>query len=127
MSNVQIIERDGRPEWAVIPYEEYQALLAALEDKADAEAIHQAMERLAAGTEELVPAEIAERLLTENPYKVWREYRRMTLEAVAEAAGLTRSYLSMIEAGKRQPSEDARKRIAAALGIDASDLDLPPF
>jgi DNA-binding XRE family transcriptional regulator len=121
--SVQIIEKNGRPEWAVIPYDEYRRLLEALEDHADAAALAEAARRLAAGKEERLPAEMVERLLVESPYKVWREHRRMTLEAVAEAAGLTKAYLSMIEAGKRQPSAAARARIAAALGIGPDDLD----
>ncbi len=29
--SVQIIEKNGRPEWAVVPYEEYQRLVAEAE------------------------------------------------------------------------------------------------
>lgn len=113
--SVQIIEKNGRPKWAVIPYDEYCRLLEALEDRIDAATIEDAVRRLATGEDERLPADMIERLLVENPYRVWREHRRMTLEAVADAAGLTKAYLSMIEAGKRQPSADARERIAAAL------------
>ena len=33
--NVQIIEKNGKPEWAVIPYAEYQKLQEAFEDAED--------------------------------------------------------------------------------------------
>lgn len=121
--SVQIIEKDGRPEWAVIPYEEYRRLVELAEDRADAAALEEAARRLASGEEEPLPAELVERLLVESPYKVWREYRRLTLEAVAEAAGVTKAYMSMIEAGKRTPSTEVCAKIAAALGVAPEDLD----
>ena len=34
--NVQIIEKDGEPEYAVVPIEEYRRMVAALEDAAAA-------------------------------------------------------------------------------------------
>ena len=37
--NVQIIERNGKPEWAVIPYEEYERIREALDDAEDIRAI----------------------------------------------------------------------------------------
>ncbi|HFE66755.1 MAG TPA: type II toxin-antitoxin system Phd/YefM family antitoxin [Chloroflexi bacterium] len=33
--NVQIIEKNGKPEWAVIPYSEYEKIQEALEDSED--------------------------------------------------------------------------------------------
>jgi len=76
---IQVIEKDGRPEWAVIPYAEYRRLIdaaGAAEDVRDFDAIKAA---LGAGREELVPAGIADRLLDgENPVKVWREHRSLS-------------------------------------------------
>lgn len=120
--SVQIIEKDGRPEWAVLPYEEYQRLMEVVEDRADAAALDEAARRLANGEGERLPAEFVERLIEEDPYKVWREYRGKTLEAVAEAAGISKAYLSMIEAGKRTASAQVRERLAAALGADPDDF-----
>lgn len=37
--DVQIIEKDGEPEYAVVPIEEYRRMVAALEDAADSAAI----------------------------------------------------------------------------------------
>ena len=33
--NIQLIERDGKPEWAVLPYEEYLKLLEQAEELED--------------------------------------------------------------------------------------------
>ena len=46
----------------------------------------------------------------------------MTQEALALEAEMKRSYLSELEAGKRNPSVRALGRLAMALGIDAADL-----
>ena len=46
---VQTIERDGEPEYAVIPIEEYRSMVAALEDAADLTAIERAWGAAAAG------------------------------------------------------------------------------
>ena len=50
---IQIIERDGKPEWAILPYEDYLHLIEQaelLEDIRDFDAINAAIER---GDEEL--------------------------------------------------------------------------
>jgi DNA-binding XRE family transcriptional regulator len=121
--NVQIIRKDGRPEWAIIPYEDYENLLAALEDKADAVTIAEIMGRIQSSEEETIPSAVVERLLTENPYRVWREYRSFTLQEVADAAGVSRAYISMLENGDRDnPSKDVLGAIAKKLAIDPDDL-----
>ena len=46
--NVQIIEKNGKPEWVVIPYNEYikiQELIEDIEDKRDIEEYLKALER----------------------------------------------------------------------------------
>jgi transcriptional regulator with XRE-family HTH domain len=46
----------------------------------------------------------------------------MTQEALALEAEMKRSYLSELEAGKRNPSVRALGRLATALGIEPADL-----
>jgi len=121
--SAQIIEKDGRPEWAVIPYDEYRDLLDALEEKADAALAAEVLQRIETGEEEVIPAEITERLLDESPYRVWREYRQITQDAVANAAGVSKAYISQIEAGQKTPSGKVKAAIATALGVAAEDLD----
>ena len=41
-----------------------------------------------------------------------------TLKTVAEMAGISESYLSQVEQGKRAPSVKVAKAIADALGVD---------
>ncbi len=69
MSKVQIIEKDGKRLFAVIPYDEYERLRDAAELAEDAELARKALER----DEERLPIELVDRLLTdENPVKVFR-------------------------------------------------------
>ncbi len=54
-----------------------------------------------------------------------RAERGLTQEALAELAGLTRTYLSEIERLKRNATLDSVERIADALGMDAELLLRP--
>jgi hypothetical protein len=95
--NVQIIAKDGQPEWAILPHEIYQQLVEdaeMLQDILEYDNISAAIER---GEEELIPSEVTYAILDgEDPVKVWREYRRLTQEQMAEAVGISAPYLSQI-------------------------------
>jgi len=78
-AKAQIIEANGKPQYAVIPYRDYLRLVEAAEDAEDARAIDEFERKLAVGEEELLPADIVHRLVEgENPMLVWREYRGLT-------------------------------------------------
>jgi transcriptional regulator with XRE-family HTH domain len=52
-----------------------------------------------------------------------REQRKMTQEELAKKARVTRSHLSLLEAGHRKnPSIDVLKRLARALGVPVTAL-----
>ena len=51
-----------------------------------------------------------------------RLLRRRTLKDVAVAAGVSESFLSQLERGRSSPSVATLQRLAAALGIEVSDL-----
>ncbi|MGO8271747.1 helix-turn-helix domain-containing protein, partial [Rhizobium ruizarguesonis] len=86
----------------VIPEAEYERLVEALEDRADAEAVRVFNQRLADGEEELMPAEFANRIINgEIQIRVWREFRAMTALELAEKAGISAGFLSQIEKGER--------------------------
>lgn len=51
-----------------------------------------------------------------------RQGKHLTQEALALEAEMKRSYLSELEAGKRNPSVRALGRLAKALGVEAADL-----
>jgi transcriptional regulator with XRE-family HTH domain len=54
-----------------------------------------------------------------------RQLRRKTLREVAERAGLSESFLSQVERGRTSVSISSLQRIAAALGIEVSDVFAP--
>ena len=120
--SAQVIEKNGRPEWAVIPYEEYQRLLEAAEMADDVRAYDEA-ERAVAEGEELVPSKVTYAILDgQNPIRVWREYRRLTQQELARATGISVPYLSQIESGKRKGSAEVLAAIARKLGLMLDDL-----
>lgn len=51
-----------------------------------------------------------------------RARRNMSQEALSGLAGMARSHLAMIEAGRKRAGVDTLWRIAAALGIRCSEL-----
>ena len=120
---IQLIERNGKPEWAVLPYEEYLRLVEQaemLEDIRDYDASKAAIER---GDEELIPAEVVFAILDgKNPIKVWREFRNLTQQQLAEAVGISKPYLSQIENGKRSGKTEVITAIANALNVSVDEL-----
>lgn len=121
--SVQILEHEGRPAFALMPIEEYRRLVEALEDAHDAAAIEAFYRRLVAGEEDTFPADVVDKLLAgENPVRVLRAYRGMTLQQVADACGVTNSHVSQVEKGKRSMSTDLLKKMAVALRVDVELL-----
>ena len=124
--SVQIIEKNGQPEWAVLPYEEYQRLVDEAEMLQDIRDYDEVKLTLANGDEELIPSEVTYALLDgENPIRVWRGYRGLTQQQVAEAAGISKSYLSQLESGQRKGSAEVLARVAKALNVSLDDLVRP--
>ena len=121
--SVQIIKKDGRPEWAVIPYEEYQRLREAADMLQDVRDYDEVKSTLARGEEELIPSEVTYALRDgENPLRVWREYRGLTQQQVAEKAGISKPYLSQLESGQRKGTTEVLSAIARALNVSLDDL-----
>ena len=120
--SVQIIEKNGRPEWAVVPYEEYQRLVTEAEMLQDVRDYDEAKLTLA-NREELIPSQVTYALLDgENPLRVWREHRGLTQQQVAEAAGISKPYLSQLESGQRKGTTEVLQAIAKVLNVSLDDL-----
>ncbi len=120
---VQTLKTPTGDTLVVLPEADYLALISAAEDARDMAAVDAFERRLALGEEELIPSEIANRILDgENRIRVWRDHRGLSAAALAEKAGLAQSYLSQIETGKRSGTIDTMKKLAEALGIGLDDL-----
>ncbi len=120
--SVQVIEKNGKPEWAIIPYEEYQRLLEEAEMLQDIQAYDEAKLSVAQG-EELIPGEVTFAILDgESPIRAWRKYRGMTQQQVAKKAGISKPYLSQLESGQRRGTTEVLGAVARALGVSLEDL-----
>lgn len=99
--SVQVIERDGEPEYAVLPWAEYQALLQA------------AGKSVAAPPAQPTPE--APKPLTQ--LAALREGKGLSRDELARAVGISPHYLGMIESGERQPDAAILRALAWVLGI----------
>ncbi len=72
----------------------------------------------------MMPAEFVNRIVLcgEHPVRVWREFRALKVKALAEAAGISPTYLSMIENGTRDGTVNVMKAIAEALRVDLEEI-----
>src|SRR5687767_14121709 len=110
-------------EMVTITREEYQRLLEAAEDLADIAAYDRVKAALAAGEEELIPAEYVNRMIDgESPVRVYRDLRQMTQTALAAASGVNRVQIADIEAGRKTGSVETIRKLAAALRVTIDDL-----
>lgn len=114
MGEIQKLTIDGKS-YVLLSEEDYEDIIDGLR----AEAI---MARIQAG-EETWPLEFVKELTeTDSRIRTFRNYRGLTISALAEAAGISQPYLSEIEAGKKTGSVDVLKRIATVLRVDLDDL-----
>jgi DNA-binding XRE family transcriptional regulator len=119
MTKPQIIEQDGKPAFVVLPISEWERIQERLEDISDQAAI----DRFRTEGHETFPAAVVDALIAgENPIRTYRKHRSLTQHDLAKAAEITVPYLSQIESGKREPSLDVAKRLAASLSISVDDL-----
>lgn len=110
-------------EMVVVPARDYRDLVEAAEMAEDVALYDEVKARLAAGEEELLPAEYVERMIAgESPVAVWRDYRGMGAQVLAEKAGISQAYLSQIERSKRDGTVGTMKKIAAALRVPLDEL-----
>lgn len=121
--SVQLILREGKPEWAVLPYDMYLHLVEEAEMLQDVRDYDAAKAALELGEEELIPGEVVFALLDgDNPIKVWRNYRGLTQAELAQKAGISVPYLSQIETQKRTGTTEVLLAIAKALNVTLEDV-----
>ncbi|MFS2125049.1 helix-turn-helix domain-containing protein [Pseudomonas sp. Pseusp97] len=102
--NVQVIMRDGEAEYAVVPWAEYQALLAAA----------------GRGVAQVVKPAAAPALDDQPDWKALREARSLSIETLARSVGISPSYLELIENGEREASDAIQHGLRRALGTGES-------
>ncbi len=105
--DIQIITREGEPEYAVLPWAQYQALLKAA-------GIKQQPPRDATVPPAAAPDQILPGL---DQLRNLREGKGIAIEALARTVGISPSYLALIESGERQPDAAIRRSLAWELTV----------
>jgi DNA-binding XRE family transcriptional regulator len=100
-----------------------QAALDEAEDEKDALLARLADIEIAASGGEAVPLDLVRRLSEgENPVRVWREYRGLSLRALARQVGISAAMLSQVENNQKDGSIRTLAALARALSVDIDDL-----
>ena len=104
-NKVQILKKDGVPTFAVIPYEDYLALLPKTED-------------------DTVPQEVAEKTILKNMplIRAWRIYLKLTQKEVAAKAGITQAALSQMEKTENHSRTATLEKLALAMGLSIEQV-----
>jgi ribosome-binding protein aMBF1 (putative translation factor) len=105
----QIITQNGKPVFAVIPWNEYQKL------------IHKQIEPDESDVwfpNEVVKANVR----GDSLIKAWREYFKLTQAELAAKAGMKQSALSRLESSSVSPRKATLKKLAKAMGISVEQL-----
>ncbi|KFE48066.1 MULTISPECIES: helix-turn-helix domain-containing protein [Pseudomonas] len=107
--DLQVISRDGEPEYAVLPWAQYQALLraAGLVSK----------ESVASSTQPVEPGEATADLPGLDQLATLRAAKGLEVAQLARTVGISPSYLELIESGVRLPDAAIRRSLAWELGV----------
>jgi hypothetical protein len=124
--NPQIITTDGE-ELVVLPRRDYDVLLARLrdegaEDRMTVRLVEESWRRIASGEEGFVQADASGRPVLGGPdsfdviiLHLMRKAWKISQQELAEAAGITRGYLSDIEAQRKTPTADVLTVLVRAM------------
>ncbi|MFO2464210.1 helix-turn-helix domain-containing protein [Pseudomonas sp. 15FMM2] len=105
--DIQIISRDGEPEYAVLQWAQYEALLKAAGLQQQAPMPSSSTPDAASGQDFRPLAHL----------RNLREAKGLAIEALSRTVGISPSYLGLIESGERQPDAAIRRSLAWELGI----------
>ncbi|MFK3795450.1 MULTISPECIES: helix-turn-helix domain-containing protein [unclassified Pseudomonas] len=106
--DLQVISRDGEPEYAVLPWAQYQALL---------QAAGVSRPQTAANAAQAAHQAPAEDLPALDQLGALRQAKGLELNQLARSVGISPSYLELIENGTRQPDLAIRRSLAWELGV----------
>lgn len=104
--DIQVISRDGQPEYAVIPWDRYQALLTAAGVSPEAVVVPAPAPAVAPAVRPML-----------SELRRLREAKGLVVESLARTVGISPSYLNMIESGAREPDAAIRRSLAWELGV----------
>ncbi|MGG2419724.1 helix-turn-helix domain-containing protein [Ralstonia pseudosolanacearum] len=113
-----ILESDGTLVFVVLPYARYLELTTSPPPAS--------LPPVAPAADAAIPDEVIE-LMTRHGWTIlraWREYLGMTQSVMAIRLGVRQPTYAAMEAPRARPRQATRARIAAALGILPSQLDV---
>ena len=122
MMEAQVLQLNDM-KYAVLPYETYVRMIEILEDVRDIADAKEIAARIKRGEGEYFPSEVVNAILNgENKIKIFREYRGMTQEALAEKINKSVPMIRKLETGSSDGSISTIKAISAALNVDIEML-----
>lgn len=104
---VQIIYSQGEPEYAVLPWHEYQQLLQAA-----------GYPQAQGASREQTKPPVARKVASVSELGVLREQAGLSVEQLARDVGISPHYLLLIEQGEREASDVVLRSLARILEID---------
>nr|DAI26805.1 MAG TPA: helix-turn-helix domain protein [Caudoviricetes sp.] len=109
ISGLQIVKNNGIPVAAVLPWAEYEKLVA--------EAMPQKKEKT-------IPHEVVEMVVDgDSPIRAWRKYLHMTQAEAAEKMQISQSAFAQMEK-VRKSQKTTLRNVAKAFGLAFEQLDL---
>ncbi|MDB6049665.1 MAG: family transcriptional regulator [Pseudomonas sp.] len=105
--DLQIISRDGEPEYAILPWSQYQALLKAA-----------GADQSSPPRQSAKPSPVAPEVLPGlDQLSALREAKGLEVAQLARTVGISPSYLGLIESGVRVPDAAISRSLAWELGV----------
>nr|DAO97905.1 MAG TPA: helix-turn-helix domain protein [Caudoviricetes sp.] len=121
MSLQYINDRQGRPQYVVLPVADYRRLIADADDETVWEPIPYESDQY---DDETVPSEVVDIMLDKDVSIVaaWRIYRGMNQNEAAKQLGISQSALSQIEKKGNRPQEKTLEQLAALYDCEIAQL-----
>ena len=121
----QIIEYNGIPVAAVIPYDDYQEFLDWIADQTGEDVLSDGEYQAVVNEKNTIPHEVVSSMVKGRMslIRAWREYLNLTQDEVARRMGVTQPVYARMESGKASPRMSSLKKIAKAFGINYLQLD----
>ncbi|WP_268800083.1 helix-turn-helix domain-containing protein [Pseudomonas huanghezhanensis] len=108
--DLQVISRDGEPEYAVLPWAQYQALIRAAGISSGHDTERTAQPAAATAT-------VADDLPGLDQLGPLRQGKGLEVAQLARTVGISPSYLELIESGTRLPDAAILRSLAWELGV----------
>ncbi|NVK32582.1 MAG: helix-turn-helix transcriptional regulator [Gammaproteobacteria bacterium] len=114
----QFIQSDTGETQVSMPLSEYNQLMDLVEERIDIDSATEIQSLIAAGDETYPHSLMIELVHSKSPISALRKYRGLTMQQLADAVGVSKSYISKLENGDKQGSIETLKAIAQALNVD---------